>query len=104
MSSQSNMGIILEHVCTAARIRKRRNMPEEFESIDLDAVVAQLQHENEELRVKLTQAMKSSTINDAVDNIIVLVQKTDPMQLYIWVSIACLLIMVGIRIIELFIK
>jgi hypothetical protein len=79
-------------------------MSEEFDSIDLDAVVAQLQHENEELRVKLTQAMKSSTINDAVDNIIVLVQKTDPMRLYIWVSIACLVIMVGIRIIELFMK
>jgi hypothetical protein len=83
---------------------KEGNMSEEFDSIDLDAVVAQLQHENEELRVKLTQAMKSSTINDAVDNIIVLVQKTDPMHLYIWVSIACLVIMVGIRIIELFMK
>jgi hypothetical protein len=76
---------------------------EEFtDGIDLAGVVEQLQHENEELRVRLTQSMKSSPINDAVDSVIVLVQKSDPMKIYIWVAIACAILLVVARFLELF--
>jgi hypothetical protein len=76
-------------------------MSQEFSGeIDKDAVIAQLQHENEEYRVRLTQAMKSTPISEAVDSMIVLVQKTDPMKAYLWVMCACAVLLVLARFIE----
>ena len=72
------------------------------QDLDLDAVVAQLQHENEELRVRLTQTLKTSPINDAVDSVIVMVQKTDPMKAYMWVACICAILLVVARFIEVF--
>jgi hypothetical protein len=72
----------------------------ENESIDFQAVIAQLQGENEELRVRVAQALKSTPLNEAVDSVVVLVQKTDPMRLYIWVAIACAVIITLMRVIE----
>ena len=82
-------------------------MSEELENdnIDYSAVVDQLQHENEELRVKLTQALKSpSPISETIDGIVLVVQKTDPMRLYIWACIATMIVFALARILEVFIK
>jgi hypothetical protein len=78
---------------------------EEFtDGIDYNGVIEQLQRENEELRVRLTQTMKNTPFNEAIDNVVVFVQKSDPMKLYLWVCIACAILMVFARILEIFIK
>ena len=79
-------------------------MQDDNESIGYEAVIAQLQHENEELRVRLTNAMKSTPLNEAVDSMVILVKQTDPMRLYIWVAIVCAILIVVARIIEVFWK
>ena len=76
----------------------------EESGIDHNAVIEQLQHENEELRVRLTQALKSNPISDQIEGFVVVLQKTDPMRLYIWACIAFMLIMALARLLELFIK
>ena len=78
------------------------------ESIDYKSVVDQLQHENEELRSRLTQALKgdvvTDTVTEAIDGIILVIQKTDPMRLYMWVAMACMIAIALARFIEVLIK
>jgi hypothetical protein len=74
----------------------------EEEIINWQAVVEQLQAENEGLREKLTQAMKSTPLDEAVNSVIVLVQRTDPVKMYMYVLMACMIVFALTRIIELF--
>ena len=78
-------------------------MDEDNNDIAYEAIVAQLQHENEELRVRLTNALKSSPIDEAIDGVVLVIQRSDPMKLYIWACIAFMAIMAIARLIEVFI-
>lgn len=79
-------------------------MAEETEGLDYDGIIAQLQKENEELRERLTHALKDTPISDTIDGIVMIVQKSDPMKLYIWACIAFLAVMALARLLEVFIK
>lgn len=76
---------------------------QENEGIAYEAIIAQLQHENEELRVRVANALKSSPIDEAVNGVVLVIQRSDPMKLYIWACIAFMLVMAVARLIEVFI-
>lgn len=77
--------------------------------IDYKVLYEQVIAENEGLREKLTSALlKDNPLSDAIDStidgIVLVVQRSDPMKLYIWVCIAFMLIMACARLLEVFIK
>lgn len=77
---------------------------ENTEGIDYQAVVAQLQEENEKLRERIASGMLSNPIGDAIDGVIVVVKHTDPMKLYLWACIICICITAVVQVIEVLFK
>lgn len=74
------------------------------EEIDYEAVVAQLQGENEQLREKLAHLTINNPISDAIDSMIVVVKQSDPMRLYLWACIICICVTALVQVIEVFLK
>lgn len=74
------------------------------ESIDYQAVVAQLQAENEHLRERLVQAHTSSTLDDTIEGLVLVIKQSDPMKLYVYVCIACIILSVCIQLLEVLLK
>lgn len=74
------------------------------DSIDYEAVVAQLQDENEKLREKLTHLNLGNPISDAIDNVVLVVRQSDPMRLYLWACIICICVTALVQVIEVFFK
>lgn len=70
--------------------------------IDYKPLFEQLQGENEELRVRLMQAMKDTPIEKAVDGMVLVIQRSDPMKIYLWVCAACAIALVMVRGFEVF--
>ncbi len=75
------------------------------ENIDFQAVIDQLQKENEGLRERLAQiALKESPLQETIDGIVLVVQKSDPLKVYMWALAGFLIIMAIARLLEVFIK
>lgn len=79
-------------------------MNDNTENIDFEAVIAQLQGENEQLREKLAHITLSNPISDAIDSAIIVIKQSDPMRLYLWVCIICVIVTALVQVLEVFIK
>lgn len=77
---------------------------EQEEQIDYKAVYEQVIAENEGLREKLAQVTLTKPIGDAIEGIVLVVQKSDPMKLYLWACIGLMIALAVARILEVFIR
>ena len=92
-------------VSTTMRFWESKHMEEQSGPIDYKAVVDQLQAENETLRERLTDAVRSgSPISEAIDGVVVVLKTSDPMKLYLWACIVCICITAVVQIIEVVFK